>query len=79
MTYDETSEPHLVGIGLTPELFRLLEELARKYYHWLEAYLLVDAARGVKLSTSTTKARTRLATMVIELDSRMYQRVWGIR
>ena len=79
MTYDEDTEPRLVEIGLTVELFKLLEELARKYYHWLEAYLLIDVARGAQLSTSSTWVRTRLATIILELEVRMYQRAWRIR
>ena len=79
MSYNETTVPHLISIGLTVKHFRLLEELARNDYHWLEAYLLIDAARSASLSTTSTKARTRISTIIQELDVRMYQRAWGIR
>ncbi len=78
MKREDFDAPHLVSIGLTTEHFELLEELARKSYRWLEAYLLIDVARGANLSTARTHERTRISTIILELDKEMYLRAWGI-
>ena len=67
-----------VNLGMTPEKYVLLKELASTSDYWLLAYTQMEAAANLELILLNGYLRGRLASIILELDAELYRKSWGI-
>jgi len=74
----QTCSAHFTSLGMTPEKYALLNELAESSDYWTIALVLMKAAANLELGSLSSNLRRRLTSMILELDCELYDKSWGL-
>lgn len=74
-----SQEAPFADLGMTQDKLNLLQELAEDSDYWMKTYKFVGAIKYRRISSLSDNQRRWLTTIIMDLDSELYKRVWRIK